>query len=124
LDLDRLRDNLLNKTAVTEGTPFGPASLVYKVMGKMFALITWETIPLHITLKSDPDDALALRAMYPAVKPGYYMNKQYWNTITLDGSIAESEILEMIDFSYDLVVKGLKRADRSKLIGLSKGNQA
>jgi predicted DNA-binding protein (MmcQ/YjbR family) len=123
LDLDRLRDYLLNKTAVTEGTPFGPDSLVYKVMGKMFALIAWETTPLQITLKSDPDDALALRAMYPAVRPGYYMNKQFWNTITLDGSIPEDEILEMIDISYDLVVKGLKKADRFRLTNQSKGVQ-
>lgn len=121
LDLDRLRDYLLYKTAVTEEAPFGPDSLVYKVMGKMFALIAWESTPLQITLKSDPDDALALRAMYHAVRPGYYMNKQYWNTITLDGSIPEDEILEMMDISYDLVVKGFKKADRNTLTNQNKG---
>ena len=117
MNLTSLRVHLLKKKAVTEESPFGPDSLVYKVMGKMFALIAWEAIPLKITLKSDPDDALALRAHYPAVRPGYYMNKQYWNTVTLDGSVPEDEILEMIDISYNLVVKGLKKIDRDKLIG-------
>ncbi len=115
MKLDELRKLLLSKGRTTEETPFGPEALVYKVLGKMFALIAWEEDPLRISLKCDPDFALALRAQYPAVIPGYHMNKKHWNTVILDGSIPEEGILEMIDDSYDLVVKGLAKADREKL---------
>ena len=118
MNLEFLRKFLLKKKGTTEETPFGPEALVYKVMGKMYALIAWEENPLHITLKCDPDFALALRAKYPAVTAGYHMNKRHWNTIMLDGSVPEDEILEMIDDSYDLVVKKLKKADRERLANL------
>ena len=110
-----LRKYLLEKKGAIEDTPFGPESLVFKVMGKMFALIAWDEKPLRITLKCDPDLAQILRAQYQAVQPGYYMNKKHWNTITLDESIPEKRILEMIDDSYELVVKGLIKADRQEL---------
>ena len=123
MKLEPIRTYLLKKKGSTEELPFGPDALVFKVMGKMFALVAWEETPLRITLKCDPDDALALRDQYKAVQPGYYMSKKHWNTITLDGSIPNDEILEMIDHSYDLVVKGLKKAVRQKLqsMGNSKG---
>lgn len=114
-NLETLRTVLLDKRGSTEDQPFGPDSLVFKVMGKMYALIAWEETPLRITLKCDPDDALSLRDQYEAVQPGYYMNKRHWNTISLDGSIPEAEILEMIDDSYALVVKGLKKTLRQEL---------
>ena len=120
MQLENLRKILLERKATTEETPFGPQALVYKVMGKMFALIAWEEDPISISLKCDPDFALALRAQYPAVIPGYHMSKKHWNTVTLDGSIPEGEILGMIDDSYDLVVKGLKKVDREKLAGNDK----
>ena len=115
MNLKSLQETLLNKKGTTEETPFGPEALVYKVMGKMYALIAWEENPLHITLKCDPDFALALRAKYPAITAGYHMSKKHWNTIILDGSIPEEEIIEMIDDSYALVVKKLKKSDRGKL---------
>ena len=118
MNLEFLRKFLLKKKGTTEETPFGPEALVYKVMGKMYALIAWEENPLHITLKCDPDFALALRAKYPAVTAGYHMNKRHWNTIMLDGSVPEDEILEMIDDSYSLVVKGLRKADRERLVNM------
>ena len=78
----------------------------------MFALIAVEKTPLRINLKCDPELALDLRAAYSAVQPGYHMNKKHWNTITIDGSLPDEEIVTMIDDSYDLVVKGLgKRTD-------------
>jgi len=115
MELETLCAYLLKKKGATEERPFGPEALVFKVVGKMFALIAWEEIPLRITLKCDPDDALALRDQYEAVQPGYYMSKKHWNTITLDGSIPNDEILGMIDASYALVVKGLKKAIRREL---------
>ena len=115
MKLEPLRQLLLKKAGATEETPFGPEALVYKVMGKMFALIAWEDNPLRITLKCDPNLALALRDLYPAVIPGYHMNKKHWNTIILDDSVPEKQFLDLIDESYDLVVKGLKKADRERL---------
>jgi len=115
LELDTLRHHLLGKKGAREDFPFGPETLVLKVMGKVFALIGLEDQPLHITLKCDPDLALFLRDAYPAVRPGYHTNKTHWNTITLDGSLPEEEIFKMIDESYGLVVKGLTRADRARL---------
>jgi len=113
--LETVRTYLLTKKGTLEETPFGPQALVFKVIGKMFALVAWEEVPLRITLKCDPDLALTLRTQYKAIQPGYYMNKKHWNTITLDGTISDEQILGMIDSSYDLVVKGLKKADRQKL---------
>jgi predicted DNA-binding protein (MmcQ/YjbR family) len=115
MELETLRAYLLEKKGATEERPFGPEALVFKVVGKMFALVAWEESPLRITLKCDPDNALALRDQYEAVQPGYYANKRHWNTITLDGSVPNDEILGMIDDSYDLVVKGLKKAVRQEL---------
>lgn len=115
MKLELLRKYLQSNKGTVEDTPYGPEALVFKVKGKMFALVAWEETPLRVTLKCDPDDALALRAQYQAVQPGYYMNKKHWNTITLDGSISDEQILEMIDGSYELVVEGLKKANRQEL---------
>jgi predicted DNA-binding protein (MmcQ/YjbR family) len=115
MELEFVRSYLLKKKGATEELPFGPEALVFKVMGKMFALLAWQQNPLQISLKCDPDHALALRDIYEAVQPGYHMSKKHWNTITLDGSIPEDETVKMIDDSYRLVVKGLKKADRERL---------
>ena len=104
--------------------PFGPDSLVFKVLDKMFALVAWQAEPLKITLKADPIDAVILRKQYPAVKPGYYMSKKHWNTVTLDGSIPDEELSRMIDDSYTLVVQGMTRADQTKLKEIGKNNNA
>jgi len=117
--LDSLRRYMLDKKGTTEEQPFGPDSLVFKVMSKMFALLAFQDDPLRITLKCAPDDALALRQQYAAVKPGYYMNKRHWNTVTLDGGIPESEIWAMIDDSYALVVAGLKKSAQKTLLAMS-----
>ena len=115
IDLQTLQTYLLEKPGSVEETPFGPQALVYKVMGKMFALVAWEENPLTISLKCDPDEALFLRDLYPAVIPGYYMNKRHWNTVTIDGSIPDLEFWRMIDDSYKLVVSGLKKAQKDML---------
>lgn len=115
MDLKSLTAQLLAKKGATEETPFGPEALVYKVMGKMFALVAWEDEPLTVTLKCEPGQALLLRDVYPAVQPGYHMNKTHWNTVALDGTIPEAEIRGMIDDSYGLVVKSLTRAQKEAL---------
>jgi predicted DNA-binding protein (MmcQ/YjbR family) len=86
-------------------------------MGKMFALVG-DGEPLAVNLKCDPDEAVFLRQMYSAIEPGYHMNKRLWNTVTIDGSIPDEEIRQMVDISYNLVVKGLKKADREALTEL------
>lgn len=96
--------------------PFGPEAAVFKVMNKMFALVAWQEEPLTISLKCDPEDALQFRAMFAAVIPGYHLNKRHWNTVTLDGSVPDEILGDMIDASYTLVVKGLRKADRDNLL--------
>lgn len=115
MELETLRSYLLKKQGAFEDFPFGPEVMVYKVMGKMFALVFWDDSSLRINLKCDPDLAMHFRALYKAVTPGYHMNKRHWNTITLDGSIPDDEIHAMINDSYSLVVRGLKKADRKNL---------
>ncbi len=86
-----------------------------RVGGKIFALFHDEDPVPSISLKCDPDHALALRAQYPAVTGGYHLNKKHWNTVTLDGSIPQVEIFEMIDESYDLVFASLKKGVRDSI---------
>jgi predicted DNA-binding protein (MmcQ/YjbR family) len=83
-------------------------------MGKIFALIPLDASP-RVNLKCDPTLATILRETYPAVTPGYHMSKIHWNTILLDGSISDDELLEMVDHAYDQVVKGLTKKDRALL---------
>jgi len=117
--LDPLRAYLLAKPGVTEELPFGPDALVFKVLGKMFALVAWQASPLSISLKCDPNLALLLRDTYAAVTPGYHLNKRHWNSVLLDGEVPEDEVADMIDASYGLVVKGFTKAQKTQL-GLSK----
>jgi predicted DNA-binding protein (MmcQ/YjbR family) len=115
MEFNTLRNYLLSKKGTTEELPFGPDALVFKVMGKIFAIVAYQDNPLRISLKCDPEHAEALRAMYKAVTPGYHLNKNHWNSVILDNSIPGEEIFQMIDDSYQLVAKGLKKADRAKL---------
>jgi predicted DNA-binding protein (MmcQ/YjbR family) len=102
MNIEILREYCLNKPDVTEGFPFGEDTLVFKVQGKMFALFNLEG-DLTVNLKCDPVYAIELREKYPAVIPGYHMNKKYWNTVIIDGSIPDSELFKWIDLSYGLV---------------------
>jgi predicted DNA-binding protein (MmcQ/YjbR family) len=112
MDLEQLRAYLLSRPGAVEDYPFGPQPLVVKVGGKIFALLSADSTPLQISLKCEPAHAQFLRDTFPAVRPGYHLNKEHWNTITLDGSIAEEGIQAMIDESYRLVVRGLRKAQR------------
>jgi predicted DNA-binding protein (MmcQ/YjbR family) len=115
MDLEDLKAYLLAKPGTTEEVPFGPQAIVYKVMGKMFALVAWDESPNRVSLKCDPDRALELRAVFKAVRGAYHFNKKHWNMVDLDGCVPEVELLGMIDDSYDLVVKGLPTAEREEL---------
>lgn len=115
MTMDELRDHLLGLRDSSEEMPFGPDALVYKVRGKVFALLAFKATPLRLSLKCDPIHALVLRSQYSAVQPGYHLNKRHWNTLTLDGSIPENEVLALVIESYRLAARGLPKADRVAL---------
>ena len=106
---------LLSKPAAIEDYPFGHDVLVPKVKSKMFATLSSHEGIGQMNLKCDPQQAIELRDLFPSVVPGYHMNKKHWNTIILDGSVPDNEIQRMIDHSYTLVVKGLKKSVREAL---------
>ena len=117
MKIEELRNYLLGKRGTEEELPFGPQALVYKVLGKMYALVAWEKDPLYISLKCDPERANALRATYPAIRGAYHMNKTHWNMVYMDNSLTNDQITELIDHSYNLVVERLKKIDREKIVG-------
>jgi predicted DNA-binding protein (MmcQ/YjbR family) len=98
-----------------EDYPFGEGVAVFKVGGRMFALVLLEASPGSVNLKCDPALALELRGRYLSVRPGYHQNKRHWNTVELDGSLDDGELRWMIEHSYELVVAGLPRAVRARL---------
>lgn len=117
MNIEELRDYCLSKKGVTESLPFDETTLVYKVMGKMFALTDTEN-DFSMNLKCDPEMAIELREKYPAVQPGYHMNKKHWNTIYIDGSINDNLLRSWIDDSYVLIVNSLARKLKDQLENL------
>lgn len=119
MNLEEFRDYCLAKKGVTESFPFGEDTLVFKVMGKMFALTSlskWDANEHSVNLKCDPEKAVELREEYPEqIYPGYHMNKKHWNTVELEKGIPNNLILELIDHSYDLVVDGLTKKEKEML---------
>ena len=119
MDIETFRNYCLSKKAVTEALPFGPDNLVFKVMGKMFTIVSLDEIPLRANLKCDPERAIELREEHEEnILPGYHMNKQHWNTLVMDGRLDPKLILELIDHSYDLVVSGLTKKLKEELENL------
>jgi predicted DNA-binding protein (MmcQ/YjbR family) len=93
-----------------EEFPFGDEVSVFKVGGKMFAASHLDSEPLQLSLKCDPDYAVQLRAAHQAIAPGYHLNKRHWNTITMDGSLPDQLVIDLLTDSYDLVVASLPKA--------------
>jgi predicted DNA-binding protein (MmcQ/YjbR family) len=112
---EQLRTLCLSFKGSRETFPFGPETSVFKVAEKIFALSALHAAPLTVSLKCEPLLAEQLRAQHSAITAGYHLNKRHWNTITLDGSLAERMIAEMIEDSYDLVVSGLSAGRRRGL---------
>jgi predicted DNA-binding protein (MmcQ/YjbR family) len=113
MNIEQLRDCCLQRKEVTEHFPFDTVTLVFKVFGKIFALIrvdSWEKGAQKINLKCDPDRAIILRETYEGIVPGWHSNKRLWNTVTVNTSDIPSDLLrELIHHSYDLVAKGLPK---------------
>ena len=111
-----LRHLLLTFPESVETMPFGPDVQVFKVCGKMFALLVVEADPPRISLKCIPETAVRLRQQYAAITPGYHLNKRHWNTVAVDGSVPEALLEDMIEASWRLVVGKLKKTDRLRLL--------
>ncbi len=109
MNLEEIRDYCISKPGVTEGLPFNDTALVFKVMGKMFAVLDLSEDSRGITLKCDPALAIELREHYPEVTPAWHFNKKHWNTVLINGSVPDKEIFSWIDHSYDLVLKLKKK---------------
>ena len=114
MHIEEYRNYCLKKPGVTEGFPFDDKVLVFKVMGKMFALTDVDNF-VSVNLKCDPDRALELRESYPGIVPGYHMSKSNWNTVSTDGSIDDPLFYELIDHSYEMVVAGLTKKLKTEL---------
>lgn len=113
MNADDIREHCLKKENVEECFPFDEDTLVFKVNGKMFLLVSLTDIPLQFNVKCDPEKAIALREEYEQVQPGYHMSKVHWNTIIAEGPMSRRQLLEQIDHSYELVAAGSKKKKRS-----------
>ena len=111
----QLRDHCLGFRGSAETFPFGPGVSVFKVAGKIFAISRLDHQPLEVSLKCDPPLAEQLRLSHAAIRPGYHLNKRHWNTVTLDGSVADQMLRDMIEDSYDLIVSRLPVSRRRAL---------
>lgn len=117
MNAEEIREYCLKKPYSEEGFPFDSETLVFKVCGKMFLLLSLDSNPLQINLKCEPSTAIQLRERYTSVLPGYHMNKDHWNTILLDGAVPRKTVQTWIDESYRLVVNTLPKKERIKIIG-------
>jgi predicted DNA-binding protein (MmcQ/YjbR family) len=115
MNIEEFREYCMLKPGVTEEFPFDEVTLVFKVAGKVFVLTNLDG-DWSLNLKCDPERAIELREQYPAIQPGYHMNKVHWNTVMMDGSLSQKLILELIDHSYQLVVAKLPGKLKQSLI--------
>ncbi len=118
MNVEAFRDYCLAKKGVTEEFPFNETTLVFKVMGKMFALTGLDRIPISVNLKCDPDRAIELLEYHPEITPGYHMSKKHWNTVNFSGSLSTNTLCELIDHSYSLVVNSLTKKLKQELESL------
>lgn len=109
MNVETLREYCLTKENAEEGFPFGEGTLVFKVNGKIFLLLSLDATPLSFNAKCDPDHAIELREEHENIIPGYHMNKKHWNTVIVDGTLSDKLLKSLIDESYDLVKPKAKK---------------
>lgn len=114
MNIEEFRAYCLSKKGVSECMPFGPDTLVFKVLDKMFALAPLDK-SFSFSVKCDPELAVDFRERFSCVQPGYHMNKKMWNTIYVDGTVSDDQLYEWIDHSYDEVIKGMPRKQKQSL---------
>lgn len=118
MNIESFRNYCLDKQGTTEELPFGPDTLVFKVRGKMFATVGLDEVPMRVNLKCEQERAIDLRLEFPkAILPGYHMNKKHWNTVLPEANLPDSLIFELIDHSYELVVRRLPKKVQQELEG-------
>jgi predicted DNA-binding protein (MmcQ/YjbR family) len=117
VNIEELRDYCLQKQGAEEGLPFGDDTLVFKVGGKIF-LLTGLANGDRFNVKCDPELAVELREQYTEVIPGYHMNKKMWNTVYMNGSLSIKQLHDMIDHSYDLILKSLPKKIQEEIAGI------
>ncbi len=115
MNIEDFRNYCLSKKHVTESFPFDEVTLVFKVGGKVFAITGLNNEVFTVNLKCDPERAVELREEYEEVQPGYHMNKKHWNTISFEGKLSEEFLKELIDHSFNLVVKGFSKKVQKEL---------
>ena len=114
MNLEQFREYCIRKIGVTEGFPFDDKTLVFKVSGKIFALVSIDHFQF-VNLKCDPERSIELREQYAAIRPAYHMNKKHWNSVSLNADVDKKLFLELVDHSYHLVFQSLSKKDRSEL---------
>lgn len=122
MDIETFRNYCLAKAGVTESFPFDKVTLVFKVMGKIFAITGLDNEIFEVNLKCAPEYAIELREMYAEIRAGWHMNKKHWNTVQFEGELETDLLLQLIDHSYELVVKKLKKSDREILTKMKNGS--
>ncbi len=118
MNIEEFRQYALSKKGASEDFPFDEVTLCLRVMGKIFAITGLDAASFTVNLKCDPEYAVELRERYPEIQPGWHMNKQHWNTVDFEGSLDGKLLRELIDHSYDLVAKSLKKAEKEALKAL------
>jgi predicted DNA-binding protein (MmcQ/YjbR family) len=112
---EELRRACLELAGAQETAPFSEGLSVFKVEGKIFAIVRLTGVPLEVSLKCEPELAEQLRVTHAAIRPGYHLNKRHWNTVTIDGSVPDEMVLSLVEDSYALVVDGLPKRLRERL---------
>lgn len=119
MNIESFQQYCLGLPGVEETLPFGPDTLVYKVMGKAFALTGLDDEEFRVNLKCDPEYAIELREEHPGViLPGWHMNKKHWNTVCFEQGLGQPFLISLVRHSYDLVVAGLSQKDKNALAQL------
>ncbi len=119
MNLEDFHTYCLSKKGVTESFPFDEVTLVFKVMSKVFAITGLDNEVFEVNLKCDPEKAIMLREENPDdIRAGFHMNKKHWNTVLFEGNLSNKELKELVDHSYDLVVKKLKKSEKEILASL------
>ena len=115
MDIEQFREYCITKPFITEEFPFDESTLVFKVMGKMFAAVSLAQEDPFVNLKCEPEKAIELREDYEDVQPGYHMSKKHWNSIYIERGLEDRFIKAQVDHSYDLVVSGLPKKLRIEM---------
>lgn len=118
MNIEEFRNYCLSKKGVEESFPFDEVTLVFKVLGKVFAITGLKAEEFRVNLKCDPERAVELREEYEDIIPGWHMNKKHWNTVYFEKGLETNLLMELIDHSYDCVVKGLRKKDKELLKNL------